>query len=72
MQILSVNTEVRNACLTGNLTVAQQLFAQQTDADGNNHNSYAYRSFIMAQKCDWDHALLDALRVRYDVRLKTG
>jgi len=44
--------------------MAETLLTQQISADGNNYNSYANRSFIMARQHEWDHALEDAVRVR--------
>jgi hypothetical protein len=65
VQILAISTAIRNACITGDLTTAEELLTQEIDADGNNYNSYANRSFVAARKSDWDDALQDALRVRY-------
>jgi len=62
--MLSINTSVHNACLTRDLSSAQQLLIQQIISDQNTHNAYANRAFISAQKCDWDDALHDALQVR--------
>jgi hypothetical protein len=65
IQILAINATARNACITGDLPTADRLFTQEINADNNNYNSYANRSFVMARKADWDHALDDALKVRY-------
>jgi hypothetical protein len=64
VQILAITT-ARNACLTGDLDTAEELLTQEIDTDDNPHTSYAHRSFVMARKHDWDHALQDALRVSY-------
>jgi hypothetical protein len=53
-----------NACIAGDLLTAEQLFTRDIKTDSNNYTSYANRSFIMAQKRDWDHALQDAIKVR--------
>jgi hypothetical protein len=44
--------------------MAETLLTRQIDADGNNYNSYANRSFVMARQREWDHALDDAVKVR--------
>ncbi|KAG1817504.1 uncharacterized protein BJ212DRAFT_1299062 [Suillus subaureus] len=60
--ILAINTEPRNACITGDLLIAEELLMQEIRGSGvNNYQSYANRSFVMARKNDWDHALQDAL-----------
>jgi len=64
LQILSMNTTVHNACITGDLTTAEELLTQEIDSNGGNHRSYANRSVIMARKLDWDHAFDDATKVR--------
>ncbi|KIK45230.1 hypothetical protein CY34DRAFT_801852 [Suillus luteus UH-Slu-Lm8-n1] len=58
---ISINTTARNACLSGDLAIAEELLTQEIDSDPNNYVSYASRSFVMARKHDWDHALRDAL-----------
>jgi len=63
-QILSINTTTHNACMTGDLTTAEQLLTRDINVDANNHTSHANRSFVMARKHDWDHALHDAIKVR--------
>jgi len=63
VQILAMTTTVRNACISGDLTTAEELLAEEIDADGNNYRSYANRSVVMARKLDWDHALDDATKV---------
>ncbi|KAG1740865.1 uncharacterized protein EDB91DRAFT_342521 [Suillus paluster] len=61
-QILAVDATARDACITGDLSIAEELFTQEINADANNYISYANRSFVMARKHDWDHALDDANR----------
>jgi len=60
-----MSTIICEACITGDLNTAEELLTQEIDADGNNHNLYANRSFVATRKSDWYHALQDALRVRY-------
>jgi hypothetical protein len=48
----------------GDLSTAEALFTQEIDTNANNHTPYANRSFVMARKNDWDHALHDANKVR--------
>ncbi|KAG1726975.1 uncharacterized protein EDB91DRAFT_899684 [Suillus paluster] len=63
LEILSVNTTTaRDACIAGDLSSAEILFTQEIDADAKNYTSYANRSFVMARKHDWDHALDDAIK----------
>ncbi|KAG0703993.1 hypothetical protein DFH29DRAFT_404756 [Suillus ampliporus] len=59
-KILAINTTVRNACITGDLSAAEQLLVQDINSDANNHTSYADRSLVMARKHLWDDALRDA------------
>jgi hypothetical protein len=54
-----------NACIIGDLTMAEDTLTQEISNDTDNYNSYANRSFVMARKSDWDRALHDALKVRY-------
>ncbi|OAX35388.1 hypothetical protein K503DRAFT_773522, partial [Rhizopogon vinicolor AM-OR11-026] len=61
-KVLSIDMTVRDACLTGDLYQAEKLLTQRIDADGNDYNSYANRSFVMSRKLEWDHALHDAVR----------
>jgi hypothetical protein len=68
LQILSMSMTILNACTTGNLSTAEDLLTQEIDSDADNYNSYANRSFVMAQKLDWDSALHDALKVRWTHR----
>lgn len=65
MQILAMSTTVRNAFITGDLATAKELLTQNIGTDGNDHNFYANRSFVAARQSGWDHALRDALEVRY-------
>jgi hypothetical protein len=68
MQILSINTTVRNACVSRDselLPPAEELLTQEIVADPENYSSYANRAILMVRKSDWDQALRDALKVRY-------
>ncbi|KAG1793101.1 uncharacterized protein HD556DRAFT_1527625 [Suillus plorans] len=60
-KILAITT-ARDACIDGDLSAAAELLAQNINTDPNNHTSYAHRSFVMARKHDWDHALHDAIK----------
>ncbi|KAG1725059.1 uncharacterized protein EDB91DRAFT_1267593 [Suillus paluster] len=60
LEILSFNATARDACITGDLSTAKEVFTQEIDADVNNYTSYANRSFVIAREYDWDHALDDA------------
>lgn len=64
MQMLTINTMARNACITGDLSKAEELLTREIDAVVNNYKSYANRSFVMARKHSWDQALHDASKVR--------
>jgi hypothetical protein len=64
MQIVVMSTAARNACMTGDLPIAENLLTQEIDSD-DNYDSYASRSSVMARQLDWDRALHDALKVRY-------
>jgi hypothetical protein len=65
IQILALNPTVRDACISGNLATAEELLTQEIKTNGNNYNSYANRSFLMARKLNWDGAIHDALKVRH-------
>ena len=62
MQILAITT-AHDACITGDLPAAEELLTQDIHTDANDYTSYAHRSFVMARKHDWDHALEDAIKV---------
>jgi hypothetical protein len=62
VQILAITT-ARHACITGDLSTAEDLLTQDIHTDANDYTSYAHRSFVMARKYDWDHALEDAIKV---------
>jgi hypothetical protein len=62
VQILAITT-ARHACVTGDLSTAEELLTQNIHTDANDYTSYAHRSFVMARKHDWDHALEDAIKV---------
>jgi hypothetical protein len=55
--------QVRDACIIGDFPAAEKLLVQEIDADGDNYNSYANRSLVMARKRVWDYALQDAHKV---------
>ncbi|KAG2738605.1 WD40 repeat-like protein [Suillus brevipes Sb2] len=55
-------TIARDACITGDLPTAEELLSQDIHIDANNYTSYAHRSFVMARKHAWDHALEDAIK----------
>ncbi|KIK41304.1 hypothetical protein CY34DRAFT_218665 [Suillus luteus UH-Slu-Lm8-n1] len=60
-KILAITT-ARHACVMGDLSTAEELLAQDIHTDANDHTSYAHRSFVMARKHNWDHALEDAIK----------
>ncbi|KAG2345954.1 hypothetical protein BDR05DRAFT_97821 [Suillus weaverae] len=60
-KILTI-TRARDACITGDLSTAEELLTQDIHTDANDYTLYAHRSFIMARKHDWDHALEDAIK----------
>jgi hypothetical protein len=62
MQILAFTT-ARDACIIGDLPTAEFLLTQDIHINANDHTLYAHRSFVMARKHDWDHALEDAIKV---------
>ncbi|KAG1789554.1 uncharacterized protein HD556DRAFT_778316 [Suillus plorans] len=59
-KILGIMT-ARIACIDGDLSTAEELLTQDINIDENNHTSYAHRSFVMARKHNWDHAVQDAI-----------
>ncbi|KAG2742064.1 WD40 repeat-like protein [Suillus brevipes Sb2] len=63
-EILPITT-ARHACITGDLPTAEDLLTQDIHTDANNYTSYAHRSFVMARKHNWDHALEDAIEASY-------
>jgi len=67
MQVLTINTTARNACISGDLITADILLTHDIGADDNDYNSYANRSFVKSRNSDWDCALDDALKVGYTV-----
>lgn len=62
-EIFYMYARVLDACMIGDLPTAEKLLTQEIAADGNNHNSYANRSSVVAQKRDWDRALQDVHKV---------
>jgi hypothetical protein len=62
VQILA-DTTARHACVTGDLSIAEELLTQDIHTDANNYTLYAHRSFVMARQLAWDHALEDAIKV---------
>jgi hypothetical protein len=64
MQIMPITTAY-HACVTGDLSTAEELLTQKIHTDANNYTSYAHRSFVMARQHKWVHALEDAIKVSY-------
>jgi len=62
---MTIHTRDRHACIIGDLQMAEELLTRRIEADRNNHNFYANRSFVVARKGDCDRALDDAVKVRY-------
>ncbi|KAG2743684.1 hypothetical protein P692DRAFT_20838379 [Suillus brevipes Sb2] len=60
-KILPITTAY-HACVTGDLSTAEELLTQKIHTDANDHTSYAHRSFVMARQHKWDHALEDAIK----------
>ncbi|KAG1896594.1 WD40-repeat-containing domain protein [Suillus fuscotomentosus] len=60
-KILDITT-ARDACLTGDLSFAEELLTQEIHINADDVISYANRSFVMARKHEWDHALDDAIQ----------
>jgi hypothetical protein len=61
VQILAITT-ARDACISGDLPASEELLTQDIHTDANDHTSYAHRSFVMARKHNWDHALEGAIK----------
>ncbi|KAG1805105.1 uncharacterized protein HD556DRAFT_1437268 [Suillus plorans] len=59
--ILAITTS-HIACVNGDLSTAEGLLTQDINTSLNDHTFYAHWSFVMARKCDWDRALLDAIK----------
>jgi hypothetical protein len=64
IQILVMNTVVRDACIDGDLYSAEKLLKQEIHVNRDSYNSYANLSFVRARKLEWDDALEDATEVR--------
>ncbi|KAG1887519.1 WD40-repeat-containing domain protein [Suillus fuscotomentosus] len=62
VQILDITIAARDACLTGDLSIAEELLTQDVHTNVDDFISYANRSFVRARKHDWDHALDDAIQ----------
>ncbi|KAG2339395.1 hypothetical protein BDR05DRAFT_967930, partial [Suillus weaverae] len=60
-KILAIAT-ARHACIIGDLSTAEELLTQEIHTNANNYTSYAHRSYVMARKHAWDHALDDAIK----------
>ncbi|KAG2048180.1 hypothetical protein BDR06DRAFT_1013197 [Suillus hirtellus] len=61
VQILDITT-ARDACLTGDLSTAEELLTQEIHTNADDFTPYANRSFVMARKHDLDCALEDAIK----------
>ncbi|KAG2342511.1 hypothetical protein BDR05DRAFT_348619 [Suillus weaverae] len=55
-------TTARDACIAGDLSTTEELLTHGIRTDANDYTSYAHRSFVLARKHDWDHALEDAIK----------
>ncbi|KAG2747698.1 TPR-like protein, partial [Suillus brevipes Sb2] len=55
-------TTAYHACVTGDLFTAEELLTQKIHTDANDHIAYVYRSFVMARRYKWVHALEDAIK----------
>jgi hypothetical protein len=64
-QILAIDTPARNACIVGDLSTAEKILTEEINANASKYTSYANRSLVMARRHHWDHALQDAIKVRY-------
>jgi tetratricopeptide (TPR) repeat protein len=60
-KILAI-TAARDACLTGDLSTAEELLTQEIHTNANDYTSYAHRSFVLSRKHAWDLALDDAIK----------
>ncbi|KAG1896010.1 WD40-repeat-containing domain protein [Suillus fuscotomentosus] len=60
-KILDITT-ARDACITGDLSIAEELLTQEIYTNADDFTSYANRSFIMARKHNLDNALEDAIK----------
>ncbi|KAG1790602.1 uncharacterized protein HD556DRAFT_1488069 [Suillus plorans] len=59
--ILDITT-ARDACLTGDLSIAEELLTRETHTNVNDFTAYANRSFVMVRKHNLDNALEDAIK----------
>jgi WD40 repeat protein len=59
-KILTITTSARNALISGELSTAEMILTQEIKAHPTDYTSYATRSFVMARKLNWNHALQDA------------
>ncbi|KAG2048147.1 WD40 repeat-like protein [Suillus hirtellus] len=60
-KILDITT-ARDACITGDLSIAEELLTAEIRTNADDVILYAHRSFVMARKHDLDHALEDAIK----------
>jgi hypothetical protein len=65
MQIPPITTAIYDAYVTGDLSTAEHLLTKDIHTDANDYSLYAHRSFVMARKHDWDHALEDAIKASH-------
>ncbi|KAG2052487.1 WD40 repeat-like protein [Suillus hirtellus] len=59
--ILDITTAC-DACLTGDLSIAEDLLTQEIHTKADDFTSYANRSVVMARQHNLDHALEDAIK----------
>ncbi|KAG2054938.1 WD40 repeat-like protein [Suillus hirtellus] len=62
VNVLAMNSTVRNACIAGDWPTAEKVLNLDIDADAKDHAAYANRAFVMARKCNWGQALQDAIQ----------
>ncbi|KAG2352949.1 hypothetical protein BDR07DRAFT_1615330 [Suillus spraguei] len=58
----SLSQQAHDACITADLSIAEESLTQDIHTDANDYTSYAHRSFILARKHAWNLALDDAIK----------
>jgi hypothetical protein len=60
--ILDMSAAAHTACITGDLSMAVEIFTQEITANSSNYVCYGNRSIVFARQCDWESALKDAIQ----------